>query len=66
MTGEIALMVRHIVGRREKDGDVSMLYMKNSCVTFTKHFMGEHMISTSKRYHWKNQVLIKIKKRTFD
>jgi len=50
VTGEIALMVRHIVGRREKDGDVSMLYMENSCVTFTKDFMGGHMISTSKRY----------------
>lgn len=62
MTSEIALMVRHIVGRREKDGDVSMLYMENSCVTFTKDFMGGHMISTSKRYHWKNQVLSKKKK----
>ncbi len=50
MTSEIALMVRHIVDRRKKDGNVSMLYMENSCVTFTKDFMGGHMISTSKRY----------------
>ncbi len=66
MISEIALMIRHIVGRREKDGDVSMLYMGNSCVTFTKDFKGGHMISTSRRYHWKNLVLIKKKKRTLD